>query len=65
MGIRSDGAWCSTGKLTFRSKGAAKKRLREMNSHGFLAIRRVYKCAQCGGYHLTSIPVEDYGKRRV
>ncbi|HEY4715245.1 MAG TPA: hypothetical protein VIH31_01965 [Candidatus Paceibacterota bacterium] len=51
-------------KVTFLSPGEAKKELRRITK--FKQKRRKpireYQCDKCHGWHLTSIPIEEWGK---
>jgi ribosomal protein L32 len=44
---------CSTNKICFDTKKAAKKRARRRSGNVGIKLR-VYKCNECGFWHLTS-----------
>lgn len=53
-------------KICFPSKGDARrelKRIRERTQEHKKPIR-VYECEKCSGWHLTSLPYEEWKKRK-
>lgn len=42
---------CSSGKVAYASKRAAKERIKQHYTGGF---ERAYRCAECGNWHLTT-----------
>jgi hypothetical protein len=54
---------CSSGKTPYASKADAKRGLKRVRQR--VAVRRVYRCPECGLWHLTSQRSRILLKREV
>jgi len=58
----------ATGKVIFRTEGAAKYRIKEILSgetnrcHDYM---RAFQCSRCGYWHLTSAPLQYKPKQEI